>query len=85
MVEAVATNLINKQVLIALAVDTDIDILKALFLGKKVESGAFCGWIEWHNVFKTFALPGASQGRWVTHKSPPLVLSVPACHITTCL
>ena len=37
MVEAVATNLINKQVLIALAVDTDIDIniLKALFLEKK--------------------------------------------------
>ena len=43
MVEAGATNFINKQVLIALAVDTDIDILKALFLGKKVESGAFCG------------------------------------------
>lgn len=45
MMEAVATNLINKQVLIALAVDTDIDIniLKALFLGKKVKSGAFCG------------------------------------------
>ena len=45
MMEAVATNLTNKQVLIAFAVDTDIDIniLKALFLEKKVEYVVFCG------------------------------------------
>lgn len=45
MMEAVATNLTNKQVLIAFAIDTDIDIniLKALFLEKKVESGVLCG------------------------------------------
>ena len=87
MMEAVATNLTNKQVLIAFAVDTDIDIniLKALFLEKKVECGAFCGWIGWHSVFKTFVMRGASQARWVTHNSPPRVLRVPACHISICL
>ena len=91
MMEAVATNLTNKQVLIAFAVDTDIDIniLKALFLGKKVECVVFCGWIGRHSVFKTFAMCGASQARWVTHSSPPCVkcgcLSHQYLPITKCL
>lgn len=91
MMEAVATNLTNKQVLIAFAIDTDIDIniLKALFLEKKVESGVLCGWIGWYSVFKTFAMHGASQARWITHKSPPRVkyacLSQQYLPITKCL
>lgn len=82
-----ASNLAKKKVLIAFAIDTDIDIniLKALFLEKQWKEESFVDDKDDTMSFKRVPCLAPPRYAWVPPRSPAPVFTEPVCHVSICL